>query len=426
MSKICLCIFLFDIPVSQVTQRPAFCGFYRDLNSLTTEPLRENRRGEYMQAAIQAVEKKAVKDVFGLDDPAFAKTQVKVFGSTVDTPAVIDGFRFTIENLRRMMVWAAAASLPDGFFKAKMKRNLMIFGPTGCGKTELVKQFAARTGRPLFRTQCSEDTDQAQLFGSWKLCRPIVKDELVEDAGILEKGIQGIAKAIEKLAISIKRNTGVGPEMTFVDGPVLRWARTPNAILVLDESDQLLPTVAMSLNCVLDGDDIVVPETGERVKIAPGALVAATANTNGRGSAGGNGGSASLYKGTKRQNIASTDRYFVINASYLSEEEEKELLMNQVGLPDVAATAMSRLAGKVRSLFLGINEDAGAIGEPLEFTITTRNLLNWGMSYKLFNVTGMDSKTAFTESLNMTLLDFGSAAERKAVQDLWETIVTDA
>jgi cobaltochelatase CobS len=116
----------------------------------------------------------------------------------------------------------------------------------------------------------------------------------------------------------------------------------------------------------------------------------------------------------------------VINASYLSEEEEKELLMNQVGLPDVAATAMSRLAGKMRSLFLGINEDAGANGEPLEFTITTRNLLNWGMSYKLFNVTGMDSKTAFTESLNMTLLDFGSAAERKAVQDLWETIVTDA
>ena len=379
-----------------------------------------------MQAATQAIDKKAVKDVFGLDDPAFAKTQVKVFGSTVDTPAVIDGFKFTIDNLRRMMVWAAAASLPDGFFKAKMKRNLMIFGPTGCGKTELVKQFAARTGRPLFRTQCSEDTDQAQLFGSWKLCRPIVKDEQVEDAGILEKGIQGIAKAIEKLAISIKRNTGIGPEMTFVDGPVLRWARTPNAILVLDESDQLLPTVAMSLNCVLDGDDIVVTETGERVKIAPGALVAATANTNGRGSAGGNGGSASLYKGTKRQNIASTDRYFVINASYLSEEEEKELLMNQVGLPDVAATAMSRLAGKVRSLFLGINEDAGANGEPLEFTITTRNLLNWGMSYKLFNVTGMDSKTAFTESLNMTLLDFGSAAERKAVQDLWETIVTDA
>src|SRR6476620_9294995 len=126
-----------------------------------------------MQVAIQAVEKKAVKDVFGLDDPAFAKTQVKVFGSTADTPAVIDGFKFTIDNLRRMMVWAAAASLPDGFFKAKMKRNLMIFGPTGCGKTELVKQFAARTGRPLFRTQCSEDTDQAQLFGSWKLCRPI-------------------------------------------------------------------------------------------------------------------------------------------------------------------------------------------------------------------------------------------------------------
>jgi cobaltochelatase CobS len=127
----------------------------------------------------------------------------------------------------------------------------------------------------------------------------------------------------------------------------------------------------------------------------------------------------------KRQNIASLDRFFVINATYLSEAEEKELLEKQVKVPPSAATAMASLAAKIRSQFMGLNEDAGANGEPLEFTITTRNLLNWGMAWQLLTVTGMDPQSAFKESLNMTLLDFGTTAERKAVLDAWDTIIGD-
>jgi cobaltochelatase CobS len=152
-------------------------------------------------------------------------------------------------------------------------------------------------------------------------------------------------------------------------------------------------------------------------------LIAATANTNGRGSAGGNGGSAALYKGAKRQNIATLDRFFVINVTYLSEEEEKELLMKQIQIPEAAATAMSKLATQVRGLFLGLNEDAGANGVPLEFTITTRNLLNWGMSYRLLAMTGANPNEAFIEALRMTLLDFGTEPERQAILDLWSNVV---
>lgn len=366
--------------------------------------------------------KKSVADVFGINDAAFARTAVKVFPATPDTPKSTPDFIFMPATLRRMMVWAASVSVPIGTFGAQMKRNLMIYGPSGCGKTKLAQEFCARTGRSLFRFQCNEETEPSALFGTWKLCRPILKEEVAEDAGMIERGIAGIVKSIEKLAVAMKKSTGFGPEMTFVDGPVLRWARTPNSVLLLDEMDQLLPSVAMSLNGVLDGDDIVVPETGERITPAPGCLIAATGNTNGRGSAGGNGGSAALYKGAKRQNIATLDRFFVIEASYLPEQEEKKLLVKQARIPEESAVAMAMLAASIRKRFLGLNEDPGGGAAPLEFTITTRNLLNWGMCYTLLATTGLERPVACKEALRMTLLDFATADERRAVEDAWDNI----
>jgi len=388
---------------------------------------------------MQAIARKTVGELFGVNPNLFAvprspqaaaageppkTTTIRVFNPSPDTPAPIDGFVFQPDILRRILVWMSSGSLPAGFSKAKMKRNLMIFGPTGCGKTALVGQVCARTGRPMIRYQCSKDSEVTQLFGSWKLCRPLVTDDnSSEEPGLLEKGVLGVSRAIEKLAIAMKKLTGLGPEMTFVDGPVLKWARTPNAMLLLDEIDQLPPSVTMALNGILDGDDILVPETGERVKLADGSLIVATGNTNGRGSAGGSGGSASLYKGVQRQNIASLDRFFVVNTTYLSEDEEVALLMDQVYMPELGAKAMAKLASVVRSQFLGLNEDAGANGEPLEFTITTRNLLNWGMTHRLMMHMGQDSLAAFKEGLRMTLLDFGTEAERKAVLDAWDNII---
>lgn len=341
---------------------------------------------------------KPVSELFGVNSQAFAKMAVKVRSTKEGdqlphVPAGTANFKFRESSLYRMLIWAASASLPPDYFGgAEMKKNLMIYGPTGCGKTKLLQEFCHRVKRPLFRAQCSEDMQASTLFGQWKLA---------------------------------SKEPGAAPEMTYVPGAILLWAKTPNSVLLLDEVDQLIPTVFMALNAVLDGGEFFIEETSELVRPALGCLIAVTANSNGRGSVGGSGGSAALYRGVKRQNIASLDRFFVIHEEYLTQEEEKDLLLKSMPrLDSQIAEVMTRLASMIRKRFLGLHEDAGESGPPLEITITTRNLLNWAMSFTLMTtISQMDTKKALLESLGMTLLDFGTAAERNAVKDTMTNII---
>ncbi|MBI6556451.1 ATPase (plasmid) [Pseudomonas veronii 1YdBTEX2] len=330
-------------------------------------------------------EVKTVKEVFDTTSPFFEQMKIKVFPATSHTP-VVRHFKFKESSLTRLMLWAAAANLPAGFFGAEMKRNMYTYGPSGCGKTRLVEAFASRTGRPMFREQCSKETTLSDLFGSWKLC-------------------------------------GKDQGMKWVYGKVCQWAKTPNAILLLDEWDQVPADVAMGLNGVLDGAPIHLDQTDEIIKIAPGCMIMATGNTNGRGSAGGQGGSAAIYKGTQKMNFANQDRFNVMFETYLTEEEEIDLLKSETRANPLAAKAMASLAAKIRANFIGLNEDAGANGMAFQFTITTRNVLNWSMNFSLLTQMGKRPEDAYVEALRMTVLDFASKDEASAILATWSTIM---
>lgn len=325
------------------------------------------------------------KVVFNTKSAFFDKMQTKVFPATKHTPA-IKPYKFNEENLTRLILWAAAAGLPAGYFGAEMKRNMYVFGPTGCGKTRLAEAFASRTGRSLFHFQCSKETTLSDLFGSWKL-------------GGKDEGMQ------------------------WVYGKVCQWAKQPNSILLLDEWDQVLPETAMGLNGVLDGAPIILDQTGEIIPISPGCMVIATGNTNGRGSAGGRGGSAAVYKGTQKMNIATLDRFNVIYETYMAEQDEADLLVELTRADNVSAKAMASLAAKIRANFIGLNEDAGAGGMAFAFTISTRNVLNWSMNFNLLKQMGRKAEDAFIEALRMTVLDFAPKDEAAAILSTWSNIV---
>lgn len=46
-------------------------------------------------------------------------------------------------------------------------RNVVLFGPTGSGKTMAIEAYAAKTGKPLVTVSCDEQTDPDLLLGDW-------------------------------------------------------------------------------------------------------------------------------------------------------------------------------------------------------------------------------------------------------------------
>lgn len=73
-------------------------------------------------------EVKTVKEVFDTTSPFFEQMKIKVFPASSHTP-VVGRFKFKESSLTRLMLWAAAANLPAGFFGAEMKRNMYTYGP---------------------------------------------------------------------------------------------------------------------------------------------------------------------------------------------------------------------------------------------------------------------------------------------------------
>ena len=56
----------------------------------------------------------------------------------------------------------AAMDRIDARSKAGQNMNVLICGPKGCGKTTMVREFAARRNRPFFEIHCGTYLDAEQ------------------------------------------------------------------------------------------------------------------------------------------------------------------------------------------------------------------------------------------------------------------------
>lgn len=90
---------------------------------------------------------------------------------------------------------------------------LYLYGPTGCGKTTLIKQLAARLNYPTFEVTGHGRLEFADLYGH----------------------------------ISLQKGS-----MVYEYGP-LPLAMRYGGILLINEADLFSPEVAVGLNGVLDG-----------------------------------------------------------------------------------------------------------------------------------------------------------------------------
>jgi cobaltochelatase CobS len=288
-------------------------------------------------------------------------------------PDVDENYEFSQGVLRDIFVFLAASN-GDGLF---------LSGPTGCGKTSVLLQVAARLNWPVRRVN-----GHARL-------------ELHDLTGVM----------------SLRATAEGGTATKFLHGPLAR-AMKEGSIFVLDEIDLIDPAIAAALNPILEGNPLVLTENGgEVIRPHPNFRFVATGNTAGLGDDSG------LYAGAQTQNLAYMDRFLVVQCGYPSGEVENSILEKMFGEEINAAvrSKMVAVAALTRDQFIG----CGGTGATLSITFSTRTLIRWAnllLAYSRSPIQG--SKLEY--ALDRALLMRARPHEREAVLQIARQIFGSA
>lgn len=269
-----------------------------------------------------------INKTFGVPAPAAAAVKGFVAGHSFQSyvPETSQHYEFRKELLRDVVNWLSS---PDG-------DGLYLAGPTGAGKTSAILEITGRLNWPTLCVSGHGRMEMHDLVGHHSI-------------GTDENGNQ---------------------IMRFIHGP-LAVAMREGFVFILDEIDLLDPSVTTGLNAVLEGRPLVIADnSGEIIKPHPNFRFVATGNSAGQGDETG------LHAGVQQQNIASMDRFVVLQVGYMEEATEVALLQKVLHGADVQLVrSMVRVANMIRHQFIG-NLETTERGT-LSVTMSTRTLIRW-------------------------------------------------
>lgn len=203
------------------------------------------------------------------------------------------------ESLQILMSW-------------KTNDKTLIYGPTGSGKSSLVKELCARTCRPFLRINATGDMDSSMMFGQLT-----AKDgsTVWQDGSVTEAVRYGAVLAWDEWELT-------PPEISMG----MQWLLEDNARLFLKE----MPGSAK--------DKYIVPHNDFRI--------VCMGNTQGSGDETGH------HAGTNVQNTATIDRFgTVVKLDYLSAEHEVEIVTNKSKIGKKAAADLVKIAALIRQAY---------------------------------------------------------------------------
>ena len=161
---------------------------------------------------------------------------------------------------------------------------VFVSGLSGNGKTFMVEQACAKVKRECIRVNISNETDEDDLLGGFRL---------------------------------------INGETKWFDGPVVQ-AMKSGAILILDEIDRG-SNALLCIQGVMEGKGVIIKKTGEYVEPTLGFNVIATANTKGKGD------ESCKYMAATILDDAFLERFPVtVEQDYPSEKLEKKILIRKM------------------------------------------------------------------------------------------------
>ena len=235
--------------------------------------------------------------VFGVSvtDAAGQELTVDLFNDS-SAPAIDPCFVWSEPILRHLLLSQATGE------------SLFFGGEKGTGKSETVRQFAARTGRGYCRINFNKFTTAEDFIG----------------------------------AVGLENGATV-----FKMGDFLRAFTTPATLILLDEISNSDPAVLAVLNGFLESNS-AVSYGGQVWRRAPNVLVFAADNTLT------NGDESGRYAGTRTMNSALADRFArLVQFKHMSLDVEIEAVVRHTGckpaLADHVLTAVHACRAKVES-----------------------------------------------------------------------------
>lgn len=254
---------------------------------------------------------------------------------------------------------------------------LWLSGPTGCGKSALVRYIAAKLNYPVY-----------EITGHGRLDIP----DLMGHIGL------------------VPNQDNTGAVTSWIAGP-LPLAMQNGGIFLFNEIDLVDPSVLAGLNTVLDGRPLYVPERQEYVAPDPAFRFIATANSNGSGE------NIGLYTGVLNQNYAFQSRFYHICAEYLPQDVEMALVEKQVpGLPQGVYEYIKKFVSVVRG------EALDGTDYKLEAPVSTRHVLRWARLAKTYAPMGRQGKNVLREALDVAIANSQDTGTRAVMHEILQRV----